>query len=307
MNFLRYTKRPLGWLFGVFLAALMPLQAGVVFQGDSAYHHIQVIDNNGVRTLSFNGSQETRMSLRNPLQGHFIYTEFFHVPWIWNNNIKNVLMMGLGGGSTQRAYQHYYPQVNIDTVELDPVVIAVAGKYFGVKPTDKHKIIRSDGRMHLRRTRKKYDVILMDAYTANRYGSFIPYSLATKEFFQLAHGRLTDNGVVAYNVIGTTHGWRADILGSIYRTMNSVFPKVYLFPAPDSKNVVLIATKSPQTYTITAARQRASQLINSKRVQLRFFATRVNAMRIGAPPTAARSPVLTDNYAPVDGLLKRAR
>src|SRR5262245_11524046 len=86
----------LGWAYG--------LQGEVVFDTFSAYHHIQVLDQAGIRTLSFNGSMETRMSLTNSLRGHFEYTEYFHMPWIWNTNMKQVLMIGLGGGSTQRSY-----------------------------------------------------------------------------------------------------------------------------------------------------------------------------------------------------------
>ena len=62
----------------------------------SAYHSIQVYDEDGKRTLSFNGSWETTMSLTNPLTGHFEYTEYFQMPWLWNHNIKRVLMEGIG-------------------------------------------------------------------------------------------------------------------------------------------------------------------------------------------------------------------
>ena len=311
MNLMLPTKRHAGWIPAALILLSGPvapsLWAAVIFQGTSPHHHIQVVDNNGIRTLSFNGSQETRMSLRNHLQGHFAYTEYFHMPWIWNNQITNVLMMGLGGGSAQRQYQFSYPEVHIDTVELDPMVIDVAKRYFNVRPSDKHRIIRSDGRLYLRRTRKKYDVILMDAYTANRYGSFIPYPLVTKEFFRLARNHLTDDGVIAYNVIGTMKGWRADILGAVYKTMKSEFPNVYLFPAPDSLNVVLIATQSAKTYNAAMIRQRTAEVIRNKRMKMRTFATRAKAIRFDAPRTAARSPVLTDDYAPVDGLLTRVR
>jgi spermidine synthase len=118
------------------LILLAPLLAGaqraVLFDRISAYHHIQVYDENGTRTLSFNGSWETKMSLTNPLAGHFEYTEYFQMPWLWNHGIQRVLMVGLGGGSTQRAYQHYYTNVMVDTVEIDPVVVEVAKKYFTV-------------------------------------------------------------------------------------------------------------------------------------------------------------------------------
>ena len=115
-------------LLAPLLAGAQTEQRAVLFDRISAYHHIQVYDENATRTLSFNGSWETKMSLTNPLTGHFEYTEHFQMPWLWNHDIKRVLMEGLGGGSTQRAYQHYYTNVMVDTVEIDPVVVRVAPK-----------------------------------------------------------------------------------------------------------------------------------------------------------------------------------
>src|SRR5436309_4425157 len=104
------------WL--AFLALLLsPFNAPalVVFETYSPYHHILVLDQGGFRTLSFDGSTETRMLLANRLRGHFEYTEYFHMPWLWNHEIKRVAMIGLGGGSTQRAYQFYYTNLVVDT------------------------------------------------------------------------------------------------------------------------------------------------------------------------------------------------
>ena len=223
----------------------------VLFDRISAYHHIQVYDEDGKRTLSFNGSWETTMSLTNPLAGHFEYTEYFQMPWLWNHDIKRVLMVGLGGGSTQRAYQHYYTNVMVDTVEIDPVVVEVAKKYFTVTETPKLKIHINDGRVFLRQTTNIYDVILMDAYSTTRYGSSLPRQLMTKEFFTLASQHLSTNGVLAYNVIGQIQGYRATLIGAMYRTLSEVFPRVYMFPAVESQNVVFVATKSAEPFTST--------------------------------------------------------
>src|SRR5581483_10678077 len=106
--------------------------ATTVFERVSAYHHILVEDEGDIRTLRFNGSWETTMSKSNPLKGHFEYTEYFQMPFVWNPDIKHVLMCGLGGGSTPRAYQHYYTNVFVDVVEIDPVVVQVAHDYFHV-------------------------------------------------------------------------------------------------------------------------------------------------------------------------------
>ncbi len=279
------------------------LRAAVVFSDFSAYHHIQVLDQRGIRTLSFNGSQETRMSLANPLLGHFEYTEYFHLPWVWNRHLTNVLMLGLGGGSSQRSFQHYYSNVMIATVELDPMVVRVAKEFFQVKETPQHKIHVSDGRVFLQRTTNTFDAIIMDAYSTSRYGSSLPPHLTTKEFFALTSARLITNGVLAYNVIGQLQGWRADTMGALYRTMKEVFPNVYLFPANDSMNVVIVATKSPVSFDVARVQREGAELIRTGQIKLPNFATRLRAVRVAPPTSFARSPVLTDDRAPVESLM----
>jgi len=245
------------------------------------------------------------MSLRDPLNGHFEYIEYFHMPWLWNSNLTNVLMVGLGGGSVQRAYEHYYPQATIDTAEIDATVVRIAKEYFGFKESPRQRVHVMDGRVYLRRTETKYDAVIMDAYVKNRYGSFIPYHLATREFFELANQRLATNGVLAYNVIGSFQGWRVDILGSVYRTMKAVFPHVYIFPARETLNVVMIATKSGQPLDLPRLQHRADTLITTGRVTVPTLRTRLQAFRVEPPPNYQRCQVLTDDYAPTDGLLTR--
>ena len=120
---------------------------------------------------------ETRMWLPNPLFGHFEYTEYFQMPLLFSPKPQRMLLMGLGSGSMVRAFQHYYPDIHLDTVELDPKVAQVAKQFFHVKETAKHKIHFSDGRQFLRLNKtRKYDAILMDAYTSNQFGTH-PVSL----------------------------------------------------------------------------------------------------------------------------------
>ena len=284
-------------------------EGAVRHRSQSAHNQITVEDKGGYRMLRFNGSMETRLLIANPLLGHFEYTDYFQMPLLWNPKAKRVLVMGLGGGSTQRAFQHYFPTVHVDTVELDPTVAKVAKEWFGVKENKTHKIHISDGRGYLRRNKeRKYDAIMMDAYSSNTYGSFIPYHLATKEFFQLASEDLTVNGVLAYNVIGTYNEWRADIVGSMYRTMKTVFPHVYHFPAADSRNIVLLGVKA-KTGGLTSATLRA-RLDLLRRAQPKLpahFGPRLGRIQANAPLSAAKSPVLTDDHAPISKLLVPAR
>jgi len=292
-----------GLLLAITCSGVGILPAAVVFDGFSPYHHVQVSDDQGMRMLSFNGSRETRMSLTNPLQGHFEYIEYFHTPWVWNRNIQRVLMMGLGGGSIQRAYQHYYTNVTIETVEMDDVVIKVAKEFFQVKETPRHKIRHQDGRVFLQRAVQPYDLIIMDAYTVSRYGSSIPPHLTTREFFTMADAHLTTNGVLAYNVIGQLEGWQADFMGAMYRTMKEVFPQVYAFPAESSMNVVLVATKSALPFTAAHVQRDGAELTRLGRVKMPGFAGRLSRFTSAPPKNSANCPVLTDDRAPVEKLI----
>ena len=308
------TDRPWSWIPGRRLAlalvvlalgsATSPVPAAVRFQTASPYHHIQVIDQGGFRLLSFDGSMETRMSLRDPLQGHFEYTEFFHLAWLWNSNVQKVLMIGLGGGSAQRSFLHHYPEVHIDSVEIDAAVVAVATNFFGVQVTDRHRIHVADGRVYLRRARDRYDLIAMDAYVKHRYGSSIPPHLVTREFLEMARDRLNPQGVLAYNVIGTTHGWQAGIVGALARTMLEVFPCVYYAPASDSLNVVLFATRAQDPKSAADQHLRALRLIRNQTVALPGFRRHVVALRRVPGHEGIQAPILTDDYAPVESLTR---
>jgi spermidine synthase len=300
-------NRSFKWLLvaGLMLACTdCGISQNTVFETTSPYHHIKVADYGRMRVLHFNNTTQSQISLDDPLQGHFEYTEYFHMPWLWNDQIKSVLMIGLGGSSIQRAYQAHWPQVETETVELDPKVVAVARDYFQFHETEKMKAIVSDGRIHLRRTAKKYDLIIMDAYTANRYGSYIPYALVTKEFFALAHTHLSDKGVLAYNVIGSAYQRQENIVGSIYRTLKTSFAQVYMFPALGSRNVVVLATKSPEVVTRPQLEHRLAQLTKAQPVTFPNFETRLKRFLSGPPASAAKSRVLTDDFAPVDGMLR---
>ncbi len=294
------------WVLMLGLCLLIPTWAAdetLVFETTSPYHHIKVVDQDKVRTLHFDNTFQSQISLDDPLKGHFEYTEYFHMPWLLNDQIKNVLMIGLGGGSIQRAYQTYWPQVKTEAVEQDPKVVETAKAYFQFKETDRMKVFLGDGRLYLRRTRKKYDLIILDAYTANRYSSFIPYTLVTKEFFQLVNTHLTDQGILAYNVIGSATDRRENLVGSVYNTLKTCFSQVYLFPAEGSHNVVLLATKSSKRFTKPQLKKKLDDSLPSQ-TGFPNFKERLRQFRAAPPASSGQSKILTDDFAPVDGLMR---
>jgi hypothetical protein len=93
----------------------------------------------------------------------------------------------------------FYPQARIDGVELDPDVTAVGRRYFGLDDNTRLHVITADARPFLRRTHNTYDLIIVDAYRP----TYVPFYLATQEFFRLARSRLAPGGAVVLNVGST--------------------------------------------------------------------------------------------------------
>ena len=292
-----------------FLAARETTAEGgtVVFETTSVYHHIRVVEAARFRSLYFDSSEQSRIALGDPEAGRFEYIDYFFMPWLWNVAVTNVLMIGLGGGSAQQAYIRYCPGVTVETAEIDPAVLKVAEDYFGFRQSPRQRVVISDGRMFLQRSRAQYDAVLVDAYVEGRYGASIPYHLATQEFFRLVRDRLPANGVVAYNCIGMLQNDKADLVGALYRTMKSVFPQVYLFPARESWNVVLVGTRSGEVKQAHELWPNAMPAWQSGRLRLPTFFQRLGAFRVASPASSLNSPLLVDDYAPVDGLLEGTR
>ena len=274
-----------------------------IFSGTSPYHNIVVQDEDGLRVLFFDDTMESRMETKNPYAGAFEYTDYFQMIWLWKPVVKKILMLGLGGGSTQKAMVHYHPEVSMETVEIDPMVADIAQKYFAYKLDDRQKLNVIDGRQFLARAKDKYDAILLDAYTQGRYGASIPPHLITKEFFQIVKDHLAPNGVLAYNVITILKGYNtSDIIASVYRTLKEVFPQVYVFEAKSSLNDVIVATMSKEPMDAATLKKIADGLVTSKKMTFPNFLERLNNFQPKPPANYLTAPVLTDDSAPIESL-----
>jgi spermidine synthase len=281
-----------------------PSRAVIVYRRDTLYHHILVEDRGGIRLLRFDASIQSSMSLANPLEGALEYTDYFHTAFVFNPNIRSTLFIGLGGGSAPKRFLADYPNMRVDVVEIDPVVVDVAEQFFGVVRDPRLNIVVEDGRTYLNRTSRQYDLIVADAYLSSAYGPYIPFHLATREFFEKSRDRLTVGGVLVYNVIGTVQGPQSTNVRSIYKTMASVFPSLYMFPAETSMNVVIVATKRKVSYTPPQIYDIGNRLFLERRVRLPAFLRRLTRCIASVPPLAD-VPILTDDFAPMERLQSR--
>src|SRR4051794_18955982 len=182
------------------------------------------------------------------------YSRTMCIAAIFPPDIKRVLVLGLGAGSIAVYLHRFVPDAAIDAVELDPGVIEAAKKYFGLRETANFRLIPGDARMFLNRHPEPYDLIFVDAFT----GSYIPFHLMTKEFYQLVRSRLSPHGVAAFNFLPTK-----DIFDSNIRTVSLAFDQsidLFRVDAPHGEsNVIVLGRLDPSSDSETLQKAVAAQ------------------------------------------------
>jgi spermidine synthase len=263
--------------------------ARVIHEADTAYQYARVVeDADGTRTLELNEGQAVH-SVRRPgtvLTGDY-WDEMLVLPFAAAPRPPgSIAILGNAAGTTARAYGRFFPQTRIDAVDVDGELTEIGRRYFDLRGPRLHTHA-ADARPFLRRSKQRYDVIVVDAYRQ----PYIPFHLATREFFELARDRLAPGGVVLVNV---GHPRRSDRLEQVLSaTMEAVFHTVLRDPS-ESTNTVLLATGG------AASAGRLLGAAGTLPAELRPVA-RDAAARLAARLRGGR--VYTDDLAPVEWLV----
>jgi spermidine synthase len=295
----------LGWRYvalPVALAGAIALPVGtvkatdegdVIFEAESEHQYIRVVEQpDGDRLLELNEGQAVH-SLYRP--GGFLTDD------VWDGYLvlpftalsappERIAILGNAAGTTARAYGHFFPATEVDGVEIDPELEEVGNEYFDMGSNSNLTVHNDDARPWLRRSGGGYDVIMVDAYRQ----PYIPFYLATTEFFELARDRLAPGGVVIVNA-GHPEG-NDDLEQVLGRTMAEVFPTVLRDPL-ESTNTLLVGTHAP------ASAEHLERVAGDLPAGLRGLA-RTEASRTGERLDGGT--VYTDDRAPVEWLIDRS-
>jgi len=169
----------------------------VLYEVESPYQFVQVVERDGARRLYLNEGVAVH-SLWRPdtvLTGG-VWDAFVALPVLLDRPPYRVAVLGNAGGTIARAYGEFWPSTDIDGVEIDPAVSDAGRKYLGLRDNPRLTVHDADARPFLRQSDAKYDLIVVDAY----HQPYVPFYLATREFFRLVHRHLAPGGIVALNV-----------------------------------------------------------------------------------------------------------
>jgi spermidine synthase len=252
----------LGWrwlVVPVVLAALMAIPpgavkatAGLIYEKESRYQFVQVVQREDDARLLYLNEGFAVHSIWRPttvLTGGE-WDMFLTVPPLLDRPVKRIAILGNAGGTTARSFGVYYPDAAIDGVEIDPEVNAVAQRYFGETDNPRLTVIAADARPFLQSAKEKYDLIFIDAYRQ----PYVPFYLATADFFKLCRDHLNPDGIVALNVSTVPGDDRLsrDVSG----TLATQFPLVMKWPALHFNQLVLGFAQDTDPAVLT---QRAAQ------------------------------------------------
>jgi len=226
------------------------------FDKRSEFERILVVDKADKRYLRFgkaNSGNQSVISLSDPNAVPVEYIRISFLGMLMTPVQERVLMIGLGGGIFTSLLRRHYPNLWIDAVEIDPVVVEAAKDFFGVCEDDRFRIHVEDGEKFVRKTLHSYDLVLLDAYG----GEGIPQEIVSPAFFDAVKRILSGSGVAVLNLWDEAR--REPSIANVFR---NTFQKTACIRTKDGYNLVLFgkATDMPgQADLIKAARRFTSE------------------------------------------------
>ena len=267
----------------------------VIHEAETEYQYARVVErDDGRRVLELNEGQANHSVYRadTVLTGDY-WDDHLVAPWATGRTEtpRRVAILGNAAGTTARAYGELFPATRVDGVEIDGELSDIGRDYFGLDPRPTLHLHTADARPWLRRQEgARFDAISIDAYRQ----PYIPFYLATREFFEEVRDRLAAGGVVVINV---GHPEDQDELEKVLSaTMAEVFPHVMRDPV-EPTNTQLLASRSP----LSADRLRAAA--PRMPAELRPLAAEL-AARLA--PSLPGGEVYTDDKAPVEWLVDKS-
>src|SRR5439155_20516945 len=256
------------------------------FRGNSNFGMLQVLDDQGgARRFYLNDYLTQNIYDPGEKRSAALFTYMLHdLARAYTRNIERALCIGLGVGIVPRQFAREGAQV--DVVEINPAVAAVARRYFDCE-LERFKLAIDDGRHFVNRCTNHYDAIILDAFL----GDSSPVHLMTREAFGSMRNLLNPGGALVINCFADFSPGRDFFAASLDKTLKSVFRSVRIHSA-GTGNVFFVASDQPGLAILN--QPDFDQVHPYCREQARYTFADI----VEANPT--HGVVLTDNYNPAD-------
>jgi spermidine synthase len=229
---------------------------------------IVVSEARGLRTLHLGGEAiQSSMRLEDPYALALDYTRCMMAFLLFHPEPREVLMIGLGGGSLAKFFLKRLRNTKLRVVELDPRVVAAARDHFALPPDFDVEI--GDGADAL--TPECCDVLILDAFEDELH---VP-RLASGQFYDGAFLALNEPGALVVNFMDDD----PKLDPTLKRLERAFGGAVVCMPALYDPNIVAFAFKGIEgTIAWEELRARAERLETKLALPFRRYVSRLRAM-----------------------------
>lgn len=208
----------------------------VVHQSHDDEGIIEIVDSKGIRALHFGSpARQSSMLLAEPDRLHSLYARTMMAGLLFNDRPRDVLMIGLGGGTIAKFLLHQFDQCKVRVVEFRSSVLKVARSHFGLPFDPRLKIKIGCGAQHVKQFSREHsqchDVLMIDAYD---HEGMAP-EVSSMAFFDACRTLLTNDGLLIINLWGTDK----PLFQQVNWNLNRAFDGQLLFlPVRDRGNII---------------------------------------------------------------------
>ncbi|MGJ8669833.1 MAG: hypothetical protein ACSHXK_10125 [Oceanococcus sp.] len=237
-----------------------------------------IMDNGEVRSLHFDfDAVQSEMLVDEPNALTFAYTRMMMAFLLFNPEPKDVVIVGLGGGSLTKFCYQQLPRTRVTTLEISEQVLGMA-EMFEIPDSDKYKqVIHADAVDYFSTTEELFDVVLIDG--CDQKGTAPVF--CEPAFLLNVRNQLQDQGLLVMNLTGMN-----DSLAQIIATVEECFStQPLVLNVNESRNKVLFAFhSSSSTNDWPEIRRRAKMLAEKHGLEFPSFARRLQRKGIPRKP-----------------------
>jgi spermidine synthase len=280
-------------LLAIVTGASAVAQSKLIHSERSLYREVLVYEGRGERCMCFvrecRIGRQTCTDVANPDRIVMDYPQMMLGGLFVNPAPKEILIIGLGGGTLPRALSQIAPQARMDIIEIDPAVIKVAKRYFGFEQSERANAIQADGRVYVKRAmreQRRYDMIMLDAFDHE----YNPEHLLTREFLQEVKSLLAPNGVLVANTFSSSRLYDHEST-----TYASVFPEFFNLKRANRVIIAVNGTLPSQSTLLENSTQ-----FEAPFARLGISAPQVRSLFSTKRDWNADARILTDQYSPAN-------
>jgi len=223
---------------------------------------ILVTQRGGKRVLSFaSGFEQSSVLIECPARLTHEYTQIMLLGLLFVE-VRHITLLGLGGGGLVHCLSHFYPQCQLQVVELRQQVIEVARNWFELPQTEQIVLHCGDAARYIAGAPAAHtDLILSDLYEADGMSEV----QASVFYIRSCARHLSDSGVMVLNFhqLPTSQS-------ELMRVISEQFSEVFVCDV-FSGNYVMFCLKRPMQDSLSAMLPQARALAKYLQMPLLYY------------------------------------